>query len=48
MKGQKMGPGLSRILLKTGSKERMLTVNCKGENEEGIVSHTMHVHTHCK
>merc|ERR1712123_247752 len=46
MKGQKMGPGLSRMSLKTGSKERMITINCSGKNTQGVVSHTMHVHTH--
>merc|ERR1712106_54952 len=44
--GQKMGPGLSRMSLKTGSKERMITINCSGKNTQGIVSHTKHVHTH--
>merc|ERR1712106_1254182 len=42
----KMGPGLSRMSLKTGSKERMITINCSGKNTQGVVSHTMHVHTH--
>merc|ERR1711892_666094 len=46
MKGQKMGTGLSRMSLKTGSKERMITINCSGENTQGVVSHTRHVHTH--
>jgi len=46
MKGQKMGPGLSRMSLKTGSKERLITINCSGENTQGVVSHTKHVHTH--
>merc|ERR1711892_515898 len=46
MKGHKMGPGLSRMTLKTGSKERMITINCSGENAQGVVSHTKHVHTH--
>merc|ERR1712106_957567 len=42
----KMGPGLSRMSLKTGSKERMITINCSGKNTQGVVSHTKHVHTH--
>merc|ERR1711892_1050447 len=46
MKGQKIGPGLSRMSLKTGSKERMITINCSGGNTQGVVSHTKHVHTH--
>merc|ERR1712106_418007 len=46
MKGQKMGPGLPRMSLKTGSKERMITINCSGENTQGVISHTKHVHTH--
>merc|ERR1711892_602252 len=46
MKGQKIGPGLSRMSLKTGSKERMITINCSGENTQGIVTHIKHVHTH--
>jgi len=46
MQGNMVGPGLSRMLLKTGSKERMLSVNCVGENSQGVVSHTMYVHTH--
>merc|ERR1711892_887872 len=46
MKGQKIGQGLSRMSLKTGSKERMITINCSGENTKGVVSHTKHVHTH--
>jgi len=46
IKGQKMGRGLSRMSLKTGSNERMLTINCSGENTQGVVSHTKHVHTH--
>merc|ERR1712013_805242 len=41
-----VGPGLSRMLLKTGSRERMLSINCLGENSQGVVSHTMYVHTH--
>merc|ERR1719233_691648 len=41
-----VGPGLSRMLLKTGSRERMLSINCVGENSQGVVSHTMYVHTH--
>merc|ERR1711892_633510 len=46
MKGQKIGPGLSRMSLKTGSKERMIIINCSGENTQGVISHTKHVHTH--
>merc|ERR1712106_1193119 len=46
IKGQKIGPGLSRMSLKTGSKERMITINCAGENSQGVVSHTKHIHTH--
>jgi len=46
MQGEMVGPGLSRMLLKTGSKERMLSINCVGENSQGVVSHTMYVHTH--
>jgi len=46
MQGEMVGPGLSRMLLKTGSKERMLSINCLGENSQGVVSHTMYVHTH--
>lgn len=45
-KGELIGPGLSRMMLKTGSEERMLIINCLGENTEGRVSHTMHVHAH--
>merc|ERR1712212_772839 len=41
-----MGPGLSRMILKTGTKERKLTVNCLAENDQGVVTNTMHVHTH--
>merc|ERR1719376_1380026 len=26
--------------------ERMLSINCVGENSQGLVSHTMYVHTH--
>ena len=47
-KGELIGPGLSRMVLKTGSEERKLTINCDGENTQGRVSHTKHVHTHCK
>ena len=47
-KGELIGEGLSRMMLKTGSEERMLTINCVGENTQGRVSHTKHVHTHCK
>merc|ERR1712123_391376 len=46
MKGQKIGPGLSRMSLKTRSKERMIIINCSGENNQGVISHTKHVHTH--
>merc|ERR1711892_508290 len=46
MQGQKIGPGLSRMSLKTGSKEKMITIKCLGENSQGVVSHTKHVHTH--
>jgi len=46
MNGEKMGPGLSRMLLKTGSEEREISINCLGENNQGVVSHTMHVDTH--
>jgi len=45
MAGENMGLGHSRMLLKTGTNERMLTINCVGENSQGIVSHTMHVQT---
>ena len=48
VEGQMMGPGLSRMILKTGTKERKLTINCVAENDQGVVSNTMHVHTHCK
>merc|ERR1712025_900966 len=44
--GQSLGPGLSRMVLKTGTKERMMTINCMGENNQGTVTNTMHVHTH--
>jgi hypothetical protein len=47
-KGELIGAGLSRMMLKTGSEERMLTINCVGENTQGRVSHSKHVHTHCK
>jgi len=46
MQGEMVGPGLSRMLLKTGSRERMLSINCLGENSQGVVSHTMYVQTH--
>ena len=46
--GENIDPGHSRMVLKTGSNERMLTINCVGENNQGIVSHTMHVQTQCK
>merc|ERR1712123_100240 len=46
MKGQNMGQGLSRMLLKTDSEEREISINCLGENNQGVVSHTMHVDTH--
>merc|ERR1711862_218785 len=35
-----------KMLLKTGSRERMLSINCLGENSQGVVSHTMYVQTH--
>jgi len=46
VEGQMMGPGLSRMILKTGTKERKLTINCVAENDQGVVTNTMHVHTH--
>merc|ERR1711892_33890 len=46
MKGHKMGPGLSRMSLETGSKERMITIKCSGGNTQGIVTHTKHVKAH--
>ena len=48
MAGELIGRGLSRMVLKTGSEERMLTIHCVGENTQGRVSHTKHVHMHCK
>jgi len=45
VEGQMMGPGLSRMILKTGTKERKLTINCVAENDQGVVTNTMHVHT---
>merc|ERR1719427_793290 len=44
--GEMIDHGLSRMTLKTGTDERMLSINCVGSNKEGIVSHTMHVNTH--
>eukprot|EP00092_Neocalanus_flemingeri_P036076 GFUD01039280.1.p1 GENE.GFUD01039280.1~~GFUD01039280.1.p1 ORF type:complete len:715 (+),score=216.36 GFUD01039280.1:47-2146(+) len=44
VKGEMNGPGLSRMLLMAGGEERI--INCLGENNQGIVSHTMHVNTH--
>merc|ERR1711970_1089688 len=44
--GEMIERGLSRMTLKTGTDERMLSINCVGSNKEGIVSHTMHVNTH--
>merc|ERR1711970_1037071 len=46
VEGQMMGPGLSRMILKTGSKERKLTINCVAENDQGVVTNTMHVQSH--
>merc|ERR550519_2845702 len=34
------------MILKTGTKERKLTINCVAENDQGVVTNTMHVHTH--
>merc|ERR1711936_906857 len=44
--GEMIDQGLSRMTLKTGTDERMLSINCVGSNNQGIVSHTMHVNTH--
>merc|ERR1719427_2547098 len=44
--GEIIDQGLSRMTLKTGTDERMLSINCVGSNKRGIVSHTMHVNTH--
>eukprot|EP00092_Neocalanus_flemingeri_P042270 GFUD01046141.1.p1 GENE.GFUD01046141.1~~GFUD01046141.1.p1 ORF type:complete len:652 (+),score=183.46 GFUD01046141.1:49-1956(+) len=46
VEGEMMAPGLSRMLLRTGAEGRMMSINCFGENSQGIVSHTMHVNTH--
>jgi len=45
VKGEMVGPGLSRMELKTGEHERSLRINCLGENSQGLVSHTLHVNT---
>merc|ERR1719228_1845689 len=44
--GEMIDRGLSRMTLRTGTEERMLSINCVGSNNQGIVSHTMHVNTH--
>jgi len=46
VKGEMMGQGLSRMQLRTGAEERMMSINCLGENSQGIVSHSIHVNTH--
>jgi len=46
VEGEMMGAGLSRIILKTGTKERKITIHCQAENDQGSVTNTMHVHTH--
>jgi len=44
--GEMLDRGVSRMVLKTGTKERMLTIMCLGENDQGIVSNTMNANTH--
>merc|ERR1719320_740686 len=46
MEGEMMGAGLARIILKTGTQERKITIHCQAENDHGVVNNTMHVHTH--
>merc|ERR1719320_697309 len=46
VEGEMMGAGLARIILKTGTKERKITIHCQAENDQGSVTNTMHVHTH--
>merc|ERR1719481_804695 len=46
MEGEMVGRGLSRLVIRTGVEERAMSITCKGENMQGVVSHTMYVHTH--
>jgi len=46
VKGEMMGPGLSRMQLRAGTEEKMMNINCLGENSQGTVTHTMVVNTH--
>jgi len=46
VEGEMIVLGLSGMILKTGTKERKLTINCVAENDQGVVTNTMQVHTH--
>jgi len=45
IKGEMVDSVMSRMVLKTKTKERMMKIICLGENKEGIVSNTMQVNT---
>ena len=48
MNGTKLGSRNSRLVLKTGTKERGWKIVCSGENEQGMASKTVHVNILCK